>query len=378
MKYIYLVAVGTFIMLSCSQEKKVVKKKNSQEIIMGIERDTMSIKLNDTSLNNYHTQVSFSWYKNDFLIGYNDKTHCLDVFNFTNKDIFNIELNIQGRGAVAGEVNGLYATSLDSLWILANQTVYLLDSIGIIQKQYDLMVDEGEYIINTSNYSNASVRLYFDTDKCALYYATIKMGDKNAFYINILSLNDGRHKKIELKYTDTEQGVGQRYGWMQHPNITYNYPLVIYNFPFNSNVYTMDLNTDVIKSYGGESRYTPNIASEVYTETIDSWYKHMIENVHFYEVNYDPYRKRYYRLHLNGVDFNSTISVSEQIFDKQMFLTVFDQEFNVIEEFPLSNDLYNINGGWGVFKNGLFIIKDNPNMEHQDYECLKYDILCFN
>lgn len=374
---IFLIFIGFSIFTSCLQDKRVIEKKQSEETIIGLERDTMSIKIDNTSLHNYHTQVSFGSHKNDYLIGYNDKTHCLNIFDFTNKTVGNIKLYREGQGAVSGQVNGLYATSLDSIWILANRTVCLLDSNGMVKERYDLIVDDGEFLINTSNYSNASIKLYFDADKRMLYYVTVKMGDKVVFYINALNLDGEKVRKTELGYTEAEQGVGQKYGWMQHPNITYNGHLVIYNFPFNSNVYTMDLHTGMMKCYGGESRYTRNMASEELSQTMDGWYKHMIENVHFYEINYDPYNKRYYRLHLNGIDFSPDMAVDKQLFNRELFLTVFDRNFNVIDEFPLSNDLYNINGGWGVFENGFFMVKDHPNMEQSGDERLYYDMFHF-
>ena len=353
MKQFCLILAGVLMVLSCSHEKKVTEKKKSPETIIGMEKDTLSIDLDDTSLPHYPTLTAFSLNTNDYLIGYNDQTHAL------------------------GEINGLYATSPDSIWILADKTVYLLDTTGIIHEKHELTVDEGEYIINTSNYSNASIQLYFDTHSQSMYYVTLKMGDESIFYINEADLRQEKHKKTVLPYTGAEQGVGHLYGWMQHPNVTYHFPLVIYNFPFNSNVYTIDLHSGIVKTYGADSRYTRNTASETHSVTMEDWYRHLIENVHFYEVNYDPYRKRYYRLHVNGIDFTAGMAIDKQLFKKQLFLTVFDQDLNVIDEFPLSNDTYNLNGGWGVFEKGFFIIKDHPNAEFPDDDKMKYDVFRF-
>ena len=377
MKQFCLILAGVLMVLSCSHEKKVTEKKKSPETIIGMEKDTLSIDLDDTSLPHYPTLTAFSLNTNDYLIGYNDQTHALDVFDFTNGVVRDTKLYREGKQAVAGEINGLYATSPDSIWILADKTVYLLDTTGIIHEKHELTVDEGEYIINTSNYSNASIQLYFDTHSQSMYYVTLKMGDEPIFYINEADLRQEKHKKTVLPYTGAEQGVGHLYGWMQHPNVTYHFPLVIYNFPYNSNVYTMDLHSGIVKTYGADSRYTRNTASETHSVTMEDWYRHLIENVHFYEVNYDPYRKRYYRLHVNGIDFTAGMAIDKQLFKKQLFLTVFDQDLNVIDEFPLSNDTYNLNGGWGVFEKGFFIIKDHPNAEFPDDDKMKYDVFRF-
>ncbi len=184
MKQFCLILAGVLMALACSHEKKVIERKKSPQTIIGMERDTLSINLDDTSLPHYPTLTAFSLNTNDYLIGYNDQTHALDVFDFTNKVVRDIRIYREGRQAVASEINGLYATSPDSIWILADKTVYLLDTTGIIHEKYELTVDEGEYIINTSNYSNASIQLYFDTHSQSMYYVTLKMGDESIFYIN--------------------------------------------------------------------------------------------------------------------------------------------------------------------------------------------------
>ncbi len=184
MKQFCLILAGVLMALACSHEKKVIERKKSPQTIIGMERDTLSIDLDDMSLPHYPTLTAFSLNTNDYLIGYNDQTHALDVFDFTNKVVRDIRIYREGRQAVAGEINGLYATSPDSIWILADKTVYLLDTTGIIHEKHELTVDEGEYIINTSNYSNASIQLYVNTHSRSMYYVTLKMGDESIFYIN--------------------------------------------------------------------------------------------------------------------------------------------------------------------------------------------------
>lgn len=188
MKQFCLILAGVLMVLACSHEKKVTERKKSPETIIGMDKDTLSIDLDDTSLPHYPTLTAFSLNTNDYLIGYNDQTHALDVFDF---------------------INGV------------------------------------------------------------------------------------------------------------------------------------------------------------------------VRDIRLYRENYDPYRKRYYRLHVNGIDFTAGMAIDKQLFKKQLFLTVFDQDLNVIDEFPLSNDTYNLNGGWGVFEKGFFIIKDHPNAEFPDDDKMRYDVFRF-
>ncbi len=61
---VYLLFIGVFIITSCSQERKVLKKKKSKETIIKLERKSMFIELDNNSLDNYHTQVALSRHNN--------------------------------------------------------------------------------------------------------------------------------------------------------------------------------------------------------------------------------------------------------------------------------------------------------------------------
>lgn len=361
--------------LSCIDENGIIENSQSDIIVADLKKDNFSVFLPKDFLNNYHTQKTFSTNKHDYLFGYNDKTHNIDIFNLTEKNMSSVKLNQEGPNSISGEVNSIFISSLDSIWILANNTVFLINNGGRINEKYHLVVDPDEYIINNSNYSNATVNLHYDSDKRSLFYITIRTGNSIAFFVNILSLNSNKIKKVELKYTKAEKGIGKKYGWMQHPNITYNDDIIIYNFPFNSNIYTVNLNTGIMNSYGGKSAYTQNIASTSGNISMDGWFRHLIENIHFYEVNYDKFRKHYYRLHVEGIDYAPQVPINEQMHMKGLFLSIFDNSFNLINEFQLTDDLYNRNGGWGILRDGFFIIKDNPHMEFNSYDYLEYNIL---
>lgn len=177
------------------------------------------------------------------MVAYNHKTHHIDLFNLTTKEKHTIQLHAEGQSAIPQRVDALYANTPNAIWIYAMGSVYLLKNQGEIDKKYNLPVDEGEHIINNANYSNATIKLDYDADNNSLRYVTVDMSDKSYFYINEFDLETETVKKTELPYTEAEQGIGEKFGWMQHPNVTYRNNRVIYNFPFNSNIYTLNLDT---------------------------------------------------------------------------------------------------------------------------------------
>lgn len=362
------------ILFSCNNDNTIISNKKSSKNITELDVTSSSIELTEEYLNNYYTQTAFSNDGDDYMVAYNHKTHHIDLFNLTTKEKHTIQLHAEGQSAIPQRVDALYANTPNAIWIYAMGSVYLLNNEGEIDKKYNLPVDEGEHIINNANYSNATIKLDYDAKSNSLRYVTVDMSDKSYFYINEFDLETETVKKTELPYTEAEQGIGEKFGWMQHPNVTYRNNRVIYNFPFNSNVYTLNLDTQEMDSFGGKSKFTKNTTSETDLASMDNWFRHTIENVHFYEVNYDTHKDCYYRLHSEGVDFNSNVEMGELLKNKRLYLTIFDGDLNVINEFEFAKDKYPLSGG-DVLLGGLFLINDSSGKEAEQYELLEYDVV---
>lgn len=369
-----LLLSSLIILFSCKNDNTIINNKQSSKTIAELDITSNSIELTEEYLNNYYTQTAFSDDANDYMVAYNHKTHHIDLFNLTTKEKHTIQLHTEGQSAIPQRVDALYANTPNAIWIYAMGSVYLLNNEGEIDKKYNLPVDEGEHIINNANYSNATIKLDYDAESNSLRYVTVDMSDKSYFYINEFDLETETVKKTELPYTEAEQGIGEKFGWMQHPNVTYRNNRVIYNFPFNSNVYTLNLDTHEMDSFGGKSKFTENSTTETDLASMDNWFRHTVENVHFYEVNYDIHKDCYYRLHSEGVDFNSNVEMGELLKNKRLFLTIFDGELNVINEFQLAKDKYPLSGG-DVLQGGLFLINDSSDKEEEQYELLEYDVI---
>ena len=67
--------------------------------------------------------------------------------------------------AIHRDINGIYSNTLDSIWLYSANTAYLLQRDGIIISKINLPVDAGEYIINTTNYSNATIKIHYHPER---------------------------------------------------------------------------------------------------------------------------------------------------------------------------------------------------------------------
>lgn len=379
MNYKILITILWIFLLSCNDKRSnFIDNTVSNKQISDITATEKFIKLDSIHLKNYPIQTFSSKNQYEYLIGYNYQTHNLDIINLTQKIIESIPLHGEGPNAIHRDINGIYSNTLDSIWLYSANTAYLLQRDGIIISKINLPVDAGEYIINTTNYSNAIIKIHYHPERNSIFYTTVNPGKKIFFFMNEFSIHSGNVKKTLLEYTDAEDGIGKNYGWMQHPNVTCNDRLIIFNFPFNSNIYVLDIDSGIISKHGGKSSFTDDIANKTFKISVEDWDRHLIENVHFYEVNYDKFRDCYYRIHVNGLEFIPKISFSEQLNNKRLYLTIFDNQFNYVKEIPLAMDSYNVIGGWGVVKTGLLLIKDNPNNLQFNYEELQYDIVSFS
>ena len=90
--------------------------------------------------------------------------------------------------------------------------------------------------------------------------------------------------------------------------------------------------------------------------------KHHIENIHFFEIQHDPYKNIYYRLHLDKAENISTTPFRTLCDSKELYLTSFDKNFRITSETKLENNIYT---------HGLFITEDNLLDENKDFEAFQ-------
>lgn len=181
-----------------------------------------------------------------------------------------------------------------------------------------------------TNFSMATIKLFYHPQRHSVFYLTVTPTEESATYIVYeYSLNSSTFKAFELKGSETEKFAGKRFGFKQFPNVTYTDQDILYNFPISSNIYRIDIETGKETAFGGKSRYTPNLASELAM----------------------PY------------DMKRTLCDG-----KELYLTSFDKNFRITSETKLENNIYTHYNSWGVIENGLFITKDNLLNEDQEFE----------
>lgn len=376
LKFIFFILIA--FLASCMEQKSQNKIKNN---IVEVEVEEMKFPPQTVlQLKSYYLSSAVHTDSADFLIGYNYRLHSLDYMNLQSKEVTQTILSDEGPDAVIS-LTGLYANSLDSIWMSdESERVFLLDNAGQIKTTVNLkeyLQDTEQLLINT-NHAMFTSHLYYNEIRQSLMFLVKKMASQT-FVVRELFLDKGKDAiDYELEPSRIIPDITSGYAFINAPNVNFTTTDIIYNYPFESSVYTLDIQTGERKYVPAQSQYTENIVERVEPGTDYSTIeKCRIQNPHFFDVMYIPKLKKYVRLHLGGVDFDEKRGRDELMNDRILYLMIFDEKMKVLGESKLLEHWYNNFTGWSVSYNGVALFVDNILDEEDDTEDLAIDVILF-
>ena len=376
LKFIFFILIA--FLASCMEQKSQNKIKNN---IVEVEVEEMKFPPQTVlQLKSYYLSSAVHTDSADFLIGYNYRLHSLDYMNLQSKEVTQTILSDEGPDAVIS-LTGLYANSLDSIWMSdESERVFLLDNAGQIKTTVNLkeyLQDTEQLLINT-NHAMFTSHLYYNEIRQSLMFLVKKMASQT-FVVRELFLDKGKDAiDYELEPSRIIPDITSGYAFINAPNVNFTTTDFIYNYPFESSVYTLDIQTGERKYVPAQSQYTENIVERVEPGTDYSTIeKCRIQNPHFFDVMYIPKLKKYVRLHLGGVDFDEKRGRDELMNDRILYLMIFDEKMKVLGESKLLEHRYNNFTGWSVSYNGVALFVDNILDEEDDTEDLAIDVILF-
>ena len=376
LKFIFFILIA--FLASCMEQKSQNKIKNN---IVEVEVEEMKFPPQTVlQLKSYYLSSAVHTDSADFLIGYNYRLHSLDYMNLQSKEVTQTILSDEGPDAVIS-LTGLYANSLDSIWMSdVSERVFLLDNAGQIKTTVNLkeyLQDTEQLLINT-NHAMFTSHLYYNEIRQSLMFLVKKMASQT-FVVRELFLDKGKDAiDYELEPSRIIPDITSGYAFINAPNVNFTTTDIIYNYPFESSVYTLDIQTGERKYVPAQSQYTENIVERVEPGTDYSTIeKCRIQNPHFFDVMYIPKLKKYVRLQLGGVDFDEKRGRDELMNDRILYLMIFDEKMKVLGESKLLEHRYNNFTGWSVSYNGVALFVDNILDEEDDTEDLAIDVILF-
>ena len=382
----FVTSICIFVLLfcmSCEINDSVLQDSNyAEEVAIKVNEFVLPTK-DELFLKDYSLISSFACDSSDIISAYNYKIHSLDLFSPQGNYLKQIKFDREGGNGIIPNIQGLYCHTFDSIWIYNHGIVYLTDTTGIVKDKIDIGNLQNEEIIVYTNYSISSVYLYYNKKRKSLFYTTriIQRNYKLSFYVYEYFLESKDVKKYELSGSDYDTDIWSSYGWKNTPNVTFSDDNILYNYPIESNIYTIDLEDNSKHTYGGKSRYTKNTVHRLSknADFVNSEI-HKVENVHFYEIIYNPVLDLYFRLHIDRNDFiqnQDPQSIGIQFNKKDRYLMIFNSKFEIVYEGKLQPDRYSVITSWCTVNKGLLMFVNNYYFDDSeiDEDTVLFDII---
>ncbi len=322
-------------LINCS-----INKESSSELIhptsirkmnTHVKIDTCSIDLDITYLFNYK---KFS--TNGILYaGYNNQIHSIDLFDLEKQlPIQQLRLFKEGPESVQ-RVEGIYFHNLDSIFVLSDNYLMLFNSEGKLSNRISINGASPNELFQSYYFTAGNERnnIFFDRNTNCMYLQAndvkISQCSKEHFSTNLVGkiyLNKVEFGLLPISFSSLYNE--NYYGFNDQPEFSLVAGgKIVYNFPIESSVYFYDLNGDSVLSYGGESSFSPSMASPLSWSSCrdtDEKMRHFIENVKYCRIIYDSYNNLYYRFHHGEAKEKNPDGSFKNVNQKAQYLTVFN------------------------------------------------------
>lgn len=364
------------LLISCTNTKDgLMENRNGNSISFA--KEEINIPIDDKTLPSYQLFSCYQENRDNLLYAYNSPMHSLDIFDLNGLSVSHLPFEKEGKNGILKGVSGLFVHQKDSLWLFSQNYLYLVNGQGEVKSKIELPFPEDGFSLVETNFSMASIKLFYHPQRNSVFYLALTPTEESANYFAYeYSIDSGLLQTYPLKGSGKEKFAGKRYGSKQFPNVTFTNQYILYNSPISSNIYRINIETGKESAFGGKSRYTPNMVSELTMPyNMNDVSQHIIDNVHFFEIQHDPQRNIYYRLHLDKSEYSSTIPFNTLYDGKKLYLTSFDDKFRITSEVLLDKNTYNYFNSWGVMNKGLFLTKDNSLNEDKDFELFQLVVL---
>lgn len=372
MKHTTFIYLALILLISCQKAPRTVKNNYGKEKELHIVNS--EIEIDHEILDSYYLLSVISADEGEeIIVGYNDKTHKLDLLNFANNTVMHKALFKEGVDAIPGNITGLYAHNNDSIWLYSHNKIFLINGKGNLIWQHKLKTEGNEYIITDVNHAVASVKLFYNQLRKTLFYVSKK---NDEFFVNEYNPGNDKTIKYALDKPVMQYKTPTSFGWKQIPNVTFTEDEIIYNYPIESSIYIIDINSGQRGVRGGKSQYTDNTVKELHGEpNFDNMERHKIENIHFFEVLYSKEFNCYFRVHLDKSEYLSGADYRKSFNQKEMYIMLFDKDFNIINESKLGSDKYNYYNDLVITDKGLLMFYNQISSFEDNKELLQVDIL---
>lgn len=308
------------------------------------------------------------------IVGYNYRTHSLDKIRlYGNPSISSFQLSKEGPDGIFPRVKSICPVSDDSIWVYDGTFISILNNCGEICHKISFPSDV--QVLLETNYAMHTAKLCYDREKASLYYPVLRA---DSVYVEEYDLSkDTVARSYFLKPSLLNPDNVAEYGDLRFPNVNVVNGKIIYNYPYESTIYMLDMKNEKYSEIGAASKYTSNAAPQCDSKTDYSvWQRYGLENTHFYDVMYLPDLQIYARFHIEGKSMSASEKLTQSFLDsKSLYLMLFDSDFHIIGETKMKVNTYSPFTSWCALSNAISLFKNNSLSDSLDYEVLSLDLI---
>lgn len=334
--------LGTLFLCSCENHQKISLNQN-------LMIDTINISIGDSCLQTYTSLRNRVC--EDKLYCFNKIQHSIDIFNLSTQKLSN-QIKIEHEGANGITNIDAFCVYGDSIFI-QNETSYtIINHQGkiikkISREKLNNLIDNNEYSIFPTNITLSNFEnLIFDNKHDELIIPINTVPPSNLKDKNCIATIDIKKEIVNLLPIYFPPTVTDKYyGKLSTAQILSKGDSIIYNFGNSSKIYIYNRRNKETYEYDIKSNFTDNLSEDldknVNTKKI---FDHYLHSLFFHNIQYDPYRDCYYRIHTNKNNNPSAFN------DKETFLTIINSNFEKTDEIKLPENTYPI---YNISANGL-------------------------
>lgn len=309
--------------------------------------------------------------------GYNPQYNRLDIYDLNQQKVLKyIQLPTAGTSGI-NNVLSVSILNIDSIFVLTRTQISLFDSKGTILKTVLVNTNKSYFRDNYCTEFDYGNNFTYNTKNKKLLITNVdpkaEVGSLKRFNTPFITEADFDNpqliRQLPVEYSPLYHE--NYYGFMVAPQFstTSDGNAIIFNFPIEPNIYKYDFTTGKTVVFGGKpisvdtgNNFIANSLDSKLSRNDDKKLLHYIENCNYYKVIPDQNGKGYYRIHNTPMQYMTTTGDVNDFSHKKRYLSIFDNNFNLINNLSLNDRNYALQGAFTTTQGFYLPVLGNDNV----------------
>lgn len=266
-----------------------------------------------------------------------------------------------------------YYINSDSIIFSTGNMLFLTDNDGNqyhTVKLFSNLGDIGNEVYSEYPFDGFSPHLFYDrnSNSVLFYFAKKSQAERKKVFARV-NLKNGEWESLPSYHPDEYKDVSLNY--TTYPSVTWTPNGFSFIYAISSTIVHVDTASESqkeyrISSFDGKQSAEPQTNREEWTsDYFENW---VLTSPNYVKIIYDPFRKLYYRFSqsaLNKFPDGDDYYYDFLIRNRELYLTILDEDFNVIFNRLLPKGKYDLSRSF-VFSKGLWIPHDISNVQDEN------------